>query len=139
MGTSNDKMPLGKKGEALAKEYLNSLGYEFITANYRTKFGEIDLIFINDGVLIFVEVKTRRGKQIQNIEETINKVKIKKILKSAEIYISQSDIKFKEMRVDAIFVKFGSSRERGKDNTTYRPESCDSEDNITIKHIKSFL
>ena len=125
MKTGNDKISLGKHGELIARNYLSSLGYNFKASNFRTKYGEIDLIFTFEGIVIFVEVKTRRDNRLQEIEETINKTKIKKILKSAEIYISQSDIKFREMRVDAVFVKCSGSSQKEKD--------------IVIKHVKNFL
>ncbi len=121
-----DKINLGRKGETIGKEYLVSRGYEFLASNYHTKFGEIDLIFKDEGCLVLVEVKTRRGDQLLEIERTINKIKIKKILKSAEIYISESGINFKEIRVDAIFIKCG------------RKDKEDVDDCFEMKHIKGF-
>jgi putative endonuclease len=109
----------GKNGELLAKNYLTSIGYQFIESNYHTRFGEIDLIFKDGEVLVLVEVKTRKGNQIFEIEETITPLKINRILKSAEIYIVQSDIQFSEIRVDAVFIK-----QSGKENS--------------INHIRSF-
>lgn len=51
----------GKFGEKKAKGFLKSIGYRFLVANYKTRRGEIDLVFRkrNEAVLIFVEVKTR--------------------------------------------------------------------------------
>jgi len=95
----------GKDAELLALNYLKNLGYRFIESNYSTKFGEIDLIFKDNNTLVFVEVKYRKGKQILSIEETINKRKINRILKSAEIYINNSAHDFDEMRVDAVLIE----------------------------------
>ncbi len=49
----------GDLGEAAAKKHLQKLGLKFLTANFASKRGEIDLIFRDDDCLVFVEVKTR--------------------------------------------------------------------------------
>ncbi len=49
----------GELGERAAKKHLQKLGLKFLTANFRSARGEIDLIFRDDDCLAFVEVKTR--------------------------------------------------------------------------------
>lgn len=73
------KQKIGKKGEYYAKEYLISQGYSYITSNFYTKYGEIDLIFKNKGNIVFVEVKTRTNLNFGFPEEAITKTKLKKI------------------------------------------------------------
>ncbi len=106
-------------GESLARDYLESRGYSILHSNYRTRFGEIDLTFLDGNVLVFAEVKYRRGRQLQPIEESITKRKINRILKSAEIYMDRSKISCGEMRIDAILIE-----EKGQ--------------GPTIRHIKNF-
>lgn len=60
--TSDARQHLGRLGEQLAAEHLDRLGYTILARNHRTRFGEIDLIATSGGVLVFVEVKTRRGR-----------------------------------------------------------------------------
>lgn len=50
----------GQRGEDLAAEHLERLGFQILARNHRTRFGELDLVAYNGDVLVFVEVKTRR-------------------------------------------------------------------------------
>ena len=52
----------GKLGERAAKNYLRRHGLKFLTANFRSERGEIDLIFRDGDCLVFVEVKTRSSE-----------------------------------------------------------------------------
>lgn len=51
---------LGRLGEQIAAEHLERLGYTIAARNARTRYGEIDLIALGNGALVFAEVKTRR-------------------------------------------------------------------------------
>ncbi|MGL4562896.1 MAG: YraN family protein [Brevinema sp.] len=100
--STNKKQSLGRLGEKAAKKYLIDQDFEFVTENYFTRFGEIDLIVKKDNILIFVEVKTRRNNK--NFDISINQSKAKKIYASAEIFIEDTKIVFSETRFDAIFI-----------------------------------
>ena len=52
----------GKLGERAAKKHLQKLGLKFLTANFRSPRGEIDLVFRDDDCLVFAEVKTRSSE-----------------------------------------------------------------------------
>ncbi len=53
----------GELGERAAKKYLTGHGLKFLTANFRSKRGEIDLVFREKDCLVFVEVKTRSSEE----------------------------------------------------------------------------
>lgn len=76
---------IGKLGEDMACEYLTSLGFIIVERNYRTKFGEIDIIAAKKGKLHIVEVKTSKSSQVRP-EENMHAVKMRKVAKLAEFY-----------------------------------------------------
>jgi putative endonuclease len=51
---------LGRLGEKLASEHLERLGYQVLDRNYRTRWGELDIVAFDGAKLVFCEVKTRR-------------------------------------------------------------------------------
>lgn len=53
----------GELGERAAKKHLQKLGLKFLTANFRSERGEVDLIFRDEDCLVFVEVKTRSSEE----------------------------------------------------------------------------
>lgn len=57
--TRPEHLQHGDLGERAAREHLRRAGLKFLTANYRSQRGEIDLVFRDDDCLVFVEVKTR--------------------------------------------------------------------------------
>lgn len=52
----------GELGERAAKRHLQKLGLKYLTANFRSERGEIDLIFRDNDCLVFVEVKSRSSE-----------------------------------------------------------------------------
>jgi putative endonuclease len=59
---SKHHLEQGRQGEELAVNHLKRLGYRIICRNYRCSLGEIDIIARHRGVLVFVEVKSRRSE-----------------------------------------------------------------------------
>jgi putative endonuclease len=56
-----DKDDLGRRGEEAASAYLTSLGWRIVDRNWRCPSGEIDIVALDHGELVIVEVKTRRS------------------------------------------------------------------------------
>jgi putative endonuclease len=77
---------LGKKGEQLAEEYLTDLGYTILVRNWRHGRYEIDLITAKDGVLHFIEVKTRSNNVFGQPEEAIDRKKLRHMLHAGAQY-----------------------------------------------------
>lgn len=103
----NENYSKGKNGEQLALEYLTNKGFVLKDKNFRTNWGEIDLIMANKNTLVFVEVKLKVGDKYGNPEEMISKSKINKIKQLANYYVSSKNNcsrKFKTYRLDAVCI-----------------------------------
>lgn len=83
----NLRQILGEKGEKQAARYLKKKGYKIITANYRCKYGEIDLIARDADMLIFIEVKTRTSTDFGDPASAVDYRKQQQISKVAHHYL----------------------------------------------------
>lgn len=81
-----DKKTIGDLGENFTACYLERKGYTILKRNFRIKGGEIDIIAAKDGIIAFVEVKTRAPDPLVNGFEAITPSKIKLIIKTSEQY-----------------------------------------------------
>ncbi|WP_026475983.1 YraN family protein [Alkaliphilus transvaalensis] len=81
------KKELGNLGEDLSSKHLRNKGYNILYRNYRTKFGEIDIIAEIKGYIIFVEVKTRSNKSFGLPREAVNYKKQRNYYRLAEHFI----------------------------------------------------
>ncbi|MCL4390244.1 MAG: YraN family protein [Patescibacteria group bacterium] len=77
----------GRLGENLAVKELEGKGYEILERNFASKFGEIDIIAKDKSILVFVEVKTKKGEDFGLPEEMVGPGKLRKIRNMATIYM----------------------------------------------------
>ena len=77
----------GQLGELIAKKHLQRLGLTFLTANYRSERGEIDLIFRERDCLVFVEVKTRSSEDWTRPAAAVNAEKRERLSRAALDYL----------------------------------------------------
>ena len=80
------KKILGKKGEKLVEEYLVKQGCKIVKRNYKTPFGEADIIAQDGEELAFVEVKTRTNDKYGTPREAVGKEKQRRYYKIAQWY-----------------------------------------------------
>ena len=78
---------LGVKGEVVAKEHLESIGYKIIELNYKNKIGEIDIVAKDEKTIVFVEVKARQSAYFGLPREAVNYYKQQKIRNAAIGYL----------------------------------------------------
>ena len=80
------KKLLGKKGEKLVEKYLKERGYTLLKRNFRTPFGEADLVMQDGDEIVFVEVKTRTSEAFGTPKEAVGRAKQKRYYKIALCY-----------------------------------------------------
>ena len=102
------KKSLGRLGEELAVKQLKNNGYRILEQNFRSKFGEIDIIAQDADDLVFIEVKTRWSKSFGPPEEAITSWKIRRIIKAGEYYKLLHPETPEALRIDAVAVDLSS-------------------------------
>jgi len=100
------RISVGQQGETLACQYLARQGYRIILRNYRTKLGEIDIIAEEQGTLVFVEVKARRGHQCGHPFEAVTPAKCRQISKAALLYLAETGREGQAARFDVVAISF---------------------------------
>ncbi len=97
-----DRRQEGAQGEDKAVEVLRKEGYKVITRNYRSPFGEVDIIARDGGYLVFVEVKTRTSRIFGDPMDAITADKKRHIIRSALFYMKQNRVQDKKIRFDVL-------------------------------------
>ncbi len=96
---------IGKYGEKLAERHLFSKGFRILRRNYRTPFGEIDIVSTYGKYLVFLEVKTRISEKFGTPFSSITRTKQKHIIRNCQYYIKRHRIFNRPCRIDAVSVK----------------------------------
>jgi putative endonuclease len=94
----------GRDGETLARRYLEQHGYCIREVNWRCEHGEIDIVAENAGVIVFVEVRTRRGGGVERAFESIDSRKCAKLIALAQVYLSSHQCDERKWRIDVIAI-----------------------------------
>ena len=94
----------GQEGEQLAVRHLKRLGYTIICRNYRSPLGEIDIIARHRGVLVFVEVKSRRTETFGSPKLAVTSAKQRKLSQVAWHYLQQHNLTEASARFDVVTI-----------------------------------
>ena len=92
----------GQAGEKIACEYLSLKGFQIIEQNYRTSFGEIDIIAKDKEYIVFVEVKFRKTLKNGFPREAVGKFKQQNIIKTALSFIEERNLQNVDFRFDVL-------------------------------------
>lgn len=97
----------GDLGESIATDLLVKKGYKIIAKNFRSKFGEIDIVANCGDTLVFVEVKTRWSRKFGKPEEAVIPRKLYRIKKAAEYYclLNNVDLNNIKARIDVVAIE----------------------------------
>jgi putative endonuclease len=102
----------GELGERAAKKHLRRQGLKFLTANFRTPRGEIDLIFRDGDCLVFVEVKTRSSEEWVRPAAAVNAERRRRLTRAALDYLRLLDNPLVKLRFDIVEVLLQDSAVR---------------------------
>jgi len=103
---NNGKQLLGKEGERVAEQYLQSKGYKLVERNYRCSAGELDLIVLDRRVVVFVEVKTRTGHGFGSPLEAVEFRKQRKMIRTAQFFLAERRLQQRDARFDVVGVSW---------------------------------
>jgi putative endonuclease len=109
---SDRRQALGKAGEDIACEALRRRGYEILARRYRTRYGEIDIVALHRGVLVFVEVKARVGGAFGTGAEAVTAWKQRRIAQMAADYVVRRRLHERPCRFDVVAVAMGEGEPR---------------------------
>jgi putative endonuclease len=101
---TKERLELGKAGEEMAFRKIKKLGYKCLERNYRCPLGEIDLIARHGDCLVFIEIKTRKGRNIAYAKEAVNLRKKRQISKTALYYMKENNCCDSKSRFDVVAV-----------------------------------
>ena len=96
---------MGQRGEDLAVVELTRRGYVVRQRNWRCQDGEVDVVAEHGHWLVFVEVRTRRGRELGTPEESITEAKRSRLLRVAQSYLLEFEPGDLDWRIDVVAVE----------------------------------
>ena|SRR5690606_28995220 len=99
----------GSIGEALAAKYLKERGYTILFQNWRFKHLEVDIIAKSEGILVFVEVKSRSGDLYGQPYEFVDQRKQARLIRAADAFLARYSYNG-EIRFDIVSVYLSSQK-----------------------------
>ncbi len=105
------KKMLGREGEDRAAKLLAKRGYKILERNYSTPQGEIDLIALHEGAIVFIEVKTRTNTVYGAPELAVNPRKQQRMIKTALGYLKYKKLHQMPCRFDVVAISAGAEPE----------------------------
>jgi putative endonuclease len=110
--TTMTRIQLGAMGEALAVDHLTKMGLRIVTRNWRCRYGELDVIAVDESTrtLVFVEVKTRTGDGFGGLEHAVTPRKVARLRRLVGLWLAGQDEHWVAIRIDVIGVRVGRRR-----------------------------
>jgi len=110
--TTLTRAEIGAMGEQLAVDHLKSLGLRLLDRNWRCRYGELDVIAVDDATrtVVFVEVKTRTSDQFGGVAQAVTPRKVRRLRRLAGLWLAAQDGSWAEVRIDVIGVRIGRQR-----------------------------
>jgi putative endonuclease len=107
-----DRRARGREAEDLAAGWLCERGYRILARNHALRRGEVDIVCEADGILCFVEVRSRTGDAQGGPEETVDRRKARKVVAAATDWALRNGGLERAIRFDVMAVTFGEGAAR---------------------------
>jgi len=101
---------LGNEVEELALRFLKQKGYKIIARNYRTRYGELDLVTKFRDRIVFIEVKTRKTHTFGSPEQAIDYRKQRHLALMAKWYMMEQKRKEAIFQIDCLAIDLSHGR-----------------------------
>jgi putative endonuclease len=95
---------VGRYGEKLAVRHLRAQGFIVLEQRWRCARGEIDIVAVDDGCLVVVEVKTRRSVVSGMPQEAVTATKLSRLRLLAALWLQQQEMSWRDVRIDVVTV-----------------------------------
>ena len=117
---------IGRADEAAARTFVaQELGYKIVETNFRTREGEIDIVAVDDGTQVFIEVKTRTNRGFGSGVEQISTRKAHRLQATAQRYLAEHGLDGTEWRIDLVSVEM--SRSGGVEHIEHVPSAIEEQ------------
>lgn len=112
MTRTESRAEIGALGEQMAVDYLQGLGLRVLERNWRCRYGELDIIAVDDAAraVVFVEVKTRTSEQFGGVAQAVTPVKVRRLRRLAGLWLAQRSGHWAAVRIDVVTVRIGRRR-----------------------------
>jgi putative endonuclease len=107
----DDRAGLGPAGERYAERYLRKKRYRIVTRNFVCPLGEIDLVALDGQTIVFVEVKTRTGREHADPQDAVNAPKQQHIARVAEYFLRRTNSEERQCRFDVVAITVTPGKE----------------------------
>ncbi len=95
---------LGERGERLAAKYLRGLGYKILARQFKSRFGELDIIALDGDTVVLVEVKTRSSDSAGQPVEAVTAAKQAQLTRLALAFLKQHHLLESRARFDVVAI-----------------------------------
>ena len=106
----SENLEFGKAAENAAAKFLKAQGYKILERNYKNKFGEIDIIAKQKGVICFLEVKARHSLNLGVPQEAVSARKQRQICRVAVYYLKNNSLLEHPARFDVLALLYVNSQ-----------------------------
>lgn len=112
MSRTESRAEIGALGEQLAVDHLQGVGLRILARNWRCRYGELDVIAVDDAAraVVFVEVKTRTTDHFGGVEQAVTPAKVRRLRRLAGLWLSQQSSNWAAVRIDVVTVRIGRCR-----------------------------